>query len=107
MAQLSPFTDGVWTHDSSIALALGVRLPLRMTVLRLPSGTLLLHNPVPLDDELVDELSALGEVGEIVAPNLSHHLSVGPALRRFPFARVRGCPGLTAKKEPPTKLAPG
>jgi len=98
MNQLRKVSDDLWTHDTLLSLSLGLRLPLRMTVVRLPSGKLLLHNPVAMDDALAGELAALGTVSELAAPNLGHHLSVAPVLRRFPSALVRGCPGLAAKK---------
>lgn len=98
MTQLRHVAEDLWTRDTLLSLPLGLRLPLRMTVVRLPSGKLMLHNPVAMDDALADELAALGTVSELAAPNLAHHLSVGPTLKRFPSAVVRGCPGLAAKK---------
>jgi len=98
MNQLRQVSDDLWTRDTLLSLSLGLRLPLRMTVFRLPSGKLVLHNPVAMDDTLAAELAALGAVSELAAPNLGHHLSVEPTLKRFPAAVVRGCPGLAAKK---------
>lgn len=98
MALLTPVTADVWTHETTLFLPLGLRLPLRMTVVRLPSGRVLIHNPVALDDELAADIASRGPVAELVAPNLSHHLFLGPAAKRFPAAAVRGPRGLAAKK---------
>jgi hypothetical protein len=95
---MQELTPDVWSHDTVLSLPLGLRLPLRMTVLRLPSGKLLLHNPVAIDDELAAALDRLGPVAELAAPNLYHHLFLGWAARRYPLAAVRGPKGLSPKK---------
>jgi len=96
---MQELTSDVWSHDTMLSLPLGLRLPLRMTVLRLPSGKLLLHNPVAIDDQLAAAIDKLGPVTELAAPNLYHHLFLGPAVRRYPAAAVRGPRHLSAKKE--------
>jgi hypothetical protein len=98
MALLTPVATDIWTHETTLALPLGLRLPLRMTVIRLPSGQVLIHNPVALDDELVADIASVGPVAELAAPNLAHHLFLGPAAKRFPTAAARGPRGLAAKK---------
>ena len=99
---LSPLTDDVWTvphHFSAPAL----RIPLRMTVLRLGDGGLLLYSPVPLEGELPDQLAELGEVQHIVAPSRFHHLHAASAAALFPAAKLWGAVGL-AKKRPDLQL---
>ncbi|MDJ0837523.1 MAG: DUF4336 domain-containing protein [Acidobacteriota bacterium] len=71
----------------------------RMTVVRLEGGKLLLHSPVPLDGPLQDELSQLGTVAYIVAPNAFHHLHIGPYPAAFPDAALYG-PKALAEKRP-------
>jgi hypothetical protein len=97
--------DGVHTHEASITLGPGVRLPARATLLRLRDGGLMLHSPVAVADEDARAISALGEVKMIVAPSLYHWLFVEGATRRWPGARVLAVPGL-AKKMPGMKLDP-
>jgi hypothetical protein len=70
-----------------------------MTVVRLQDGGLWLHSPIRLDDELIAELRALGEVRAIVCPNKMHHLFAHTAVAAFPEAQLFGAPGL-AKKRP-------
>ena len=64
---------------------------------RLDDG-LWLHSPLPLDDAMSKAIRELGEVAHIVAPNCFHHLNIGPAIKRFPKARVHAPRGLRAKR---------
>ena len=43
-----------------------------MAVLRLSDGSLWVHSPVSLDDDLAAALAELGEVKHIVTPNYEH-----------------------------------
>jgi hypothetical protein len=88
----------IWTVEHPMRFPGGVRLPSRMTVIRLPGGDLLLHSPVPIDDALAAELAALGPVAHIVAPSLLHHLFVPAALERYPQALLTAAPGLAEKR---------
>lgn len=76
----------------------GLHLRLRMVVVRLDDGTLWLHSPVPIDDEVADAIGALGEVAHLVAPNRNHHLHFAAAQARYPSATTWGAPGLREKK---------
>jgi hypothetical protein len=71
----------------------------RMTVLGLEDGGLLLHSPVPLEDGDRAAIRALGPVRAIVAPNLWHHLFVGPAAEAFPDAERWAAPGLPRRRK--------
>ncbi len=88
----------LWTCDAEQKLGLAVRMPLRMTVLRLPDETLALVSPVRISDELAAELATLGEVSTLIAPNALHHLHLPAALARYPRARVLVAPGVAAKQ---------
>lgn len=90
--------EGLWTVEHHRRAA-GIHVRLRMNVVRLAGGGLWLHSPVPLDDRLAAQLSALGPVEHIVAPNRFHHLFAGPARERFPRARLWGAPGLPEKRK--------
>lgn len=99
---LEPFAEGVWIA-SAPQKYLGWQLGTRMTVLRLSDASLLLHSPIALDESLKSEIDTLGPVSHIVAPNLFHHLYVGPAADAFPEAKVHGPAGLR-KKRPDLRL---
>ena len=43
-----------------------------MAVLRLSGGSIWVHSPVSLDDELAAALAEIGEVKHIVTPNFEH-----------------------------------
>ena len=98
-AGLRPLAPGVWCADARARLGGGVALPIRMTVVRLPDGTLWVHSPIRLTDELVAELRALGPVAHLVSPNLFHHLFLAQAAERFPEARVWAPAGLEKKQK--------
>lgn len=70
-----------------------------MTVVRLASGFLLVHSPIRPTDAMREELSRLGEVRFIVAPNKYHHLYAGEFAAAFPDARLYIAPGLQEKRK--------
>jgi hypothetical protein len=87
----------VWGVSDERSLPGGVRLPLRATLIRLPDGGLWMHSPVPFDRATADAIDALGPVRSIVAGNLQHHVSFGPAVARWPAARTFAPAGLRSK----------
>jgi uncharacterized protein DUF4336 len=89
---------GLWTVAAPQRF-LGLHLGTRMTVVRLASGALWLHSPVPLTPALASALDALGPVGHIVCPNLYHHLHAGPYAERYREARVHAPAGLRRKRK--------
>lgn len=95
---LEPIGEDIWGVPGQIAMAGGVRLPLRATVVRLPDGALWLHSPVRLSDEVAAALDALGPVRHIVAPSGFHHLYAGEALRRWPDAVLSKSSALVKKR---------
>lgn len=94
---LERVTDDVWTAQDTLRF-LGLLLPIRMTVIRLEHGGLWLHSPLRPTDELVAQVSALGPVQHLVAPNCLHHLFIGEWKSRFPDARMHGAPRLATKR---------
>jgi hypothetical protein len=97
LTRLAPVGPDVWQAASEIRQPGGVRMPLNMTVIRLPDG-LVLVSPVAIDAALADEIRALGEVCEIVSPSCLHHLHLGAASAQWREARVLAPPGLTRKR---------
>ncbi len=94
---LTRFAENVWTVDAPLSF-LGMRIGTRMTVVRLPSGALLLHSPIELGAALRGEIDALGEVAHVVAPNVYHHLWAVDAARAYPRAKVHAPSGLRSKR---------
>jgi hypothetical protein len=95
---LQEIAPNLWHVQHQFKLS-GVTVSSRMTVVRLASGKLWLHSPVPLTPQVRDQLAALGEVGYIVAPSKMHHLFLSACAAAYPQAQLFGARGL-AKKRP-------
>lgn len=89
--EYSPGT--LWLMPYPVSLA-GARFEARMTVVRLGDGSLLVHSPGPLDEDVSGWMRTLGHVGLIVAPGNFHHLHVAAWQRAFPDAATWICPGV-------------
>jgi hypothetical protein len=92
-----PAADGVWIVDSG-PIGRVIRMPIRMTVLRLASGALWLHSPTPFTPALRDALESLGPIGHIVAPNSAHWMFIEAWQDACPDAVVWAAPGLQARR---------
>jgi hypothetical protein len=95
---LSAVAEDLWTVEHPMRFPGGVRIPSRMTIVRLPGGDLILHSPIPIDDQLAAEIAALGSVAHVIAPSLAHHIFVTGALARYPNALLVAAPGLAEKR---------
>lgn len=89
-----PVAEGVHIVDSLMEGPLGTQLPVRMTVLRLPDGSLLLHSPTAFSPALGAALASLGPVRHLVAPNIAHWTFLEAWQRAFPEAVTWAAPGL-------------
>ena len=94
---LEQLHDDVWTAAAPQTM-LGLHLGTRMTVVRLPSGGLWVHSPISLDEAAHEALRALGPIEHILAPNLYHHLHVGPMASAHEEAVVHARPALRKKR---------
>lgn len=91
---LKPVAEGLWIVDSGPLRMLGMKLPVRMTVIRLAGGDLLLHSPTRFDEGLRQAMQRLGRIRHLVAPNSAHWRHVGDWQRRCPDAVTWAAPGL-------------
>lgn len=94
LAEIAP---NLWTVTQPLRF-LGLEVGSRMTIVRLPSGDLVLISPIrmlPHDRPAIDRL---GTVRHIIAPNLFHHLSIASTLALYPNAQVWGVTGLPEKR---------
>jgi hypothetical protein len=87
--------DGVWIVTASCP----VPLHRRMTVWRLPDGSLLAHSVIAMDDARMAKLDALGRVAIILVPHTGHRLDAGFYKTRYPDARVVAPAAARAKVE--------
>ena len=102
---LSKLDENLWVASRPLKLFVG-DIGCRMTVIRLPSGGLLLHSPVPLDPPTRQALDALGPVRWIVGPSKVHHLYLGDYASAYPAAQLRR--GARPRREAPRPpLPPG
>ncbi|KAH0537421.1 hypothetical protein FGG08_005774 [Glutinoglossum americanum] len=68
-------------------------------VVRLRSGALAVFSPVALTPEVKDVVTALGgNLRYMIAPDMEHHLFLGPWHQAFPEAKVIGPGGLPEKR---------
>lgn len=96
-ASLTKLDAHLWAASRDNALPGGIHLGVTMIVARLPSGTLWLCSPIPMDDALAAQLQELGPVSDIVAPNLFHNAWAAAAKERFPAATLHAPAGLRRK----------
>jgi len=84
--------ENLWSAEHEFGWQGGlIRIPVRMTVIRLEEGPLILHSPIPIPPELRSELDGLGPVGFIVVPE-AHGRFAGEAARAYPAARLLAAP---------------
>ncbi|MDG1482852.1 MAG: DUF4336 domain-containing protein [Myxococcota bacterium] len=95
---LTQLAEALWVAHHPHTF-IGLNFGARMTIIKLPDGSLLLHSPIPITDGLAADIDRLGAVRHLIAPNLFHHLFIGDAAARWPEATVYGPEGL-AKKRP-------
>lgn len=94
---LKPVADGVWIVDSGPLRAMGLALPVRMTVVRLRGGDVWLHSPTRHDPGLQREIGSIGPIRHLVAPNVAHWSFVSDWLAACPGATTWAAPGLRAR----------
>lgn len=97
MGQLIALDEGLWVVERPQTFY-GLPVGTHMTVMRLRSGSLLLHSPVAIDPGLRAELDAVGRVAYAVAPNRVHHLYAGEVETHWPEAKLWIGPGLERKR---------
>jgi hypothetical protein len=94
---LTNLAPDLWIATRQFTNELGV-VTSRMTVIRLKDGRILLHSPVPIEQDLLSAVENLGQVAALIAPNLFHHQFVTEWRSAFPEAKAFCAPGLAAKR---------
>ncbi|MXP65856.1 DUF4336 domain-containing protein [Roseomonas sp. M0104] len=89
-----PVAENVFIVDSLLPGPLGAVLPVRMTVIRLPDGSLLVHSPTRFSDPLKQKLEELGPILHLVAPSLAHWRFLEEWQHACPSAITWAAPGL-------------
>lgn len=94
---LRPVAPDLWIADGPAIPAFGLPIPVRMTVVRLPSGGLWLHSPIRAEPGLLAEVQELGPVRHLVAPNEAHFSWLPDWKRAFPEADAWAAPGVRGR----------
>ena len=89
-------TDSLWVAQIPLR-TYGLEIGTRMSVCRLGSGDLWVHSAIKLDQELRQQLYALGTVRFVVAPNRQHHFFLRDFIAAYPQALLFGSPDLPQK----------
>lgn len=96
---LKPVAEGIWIVDSGPLRALGIPLPVRMTVVRLDDGTLWLHSPTRYDARLHRDIAALGPIRHLVAPNIAHWTFLKAWQTQCPESLTWAAPNLRQRRQ--------
>ena len=64
---LKPVAENLWIVDSGPQEAMGLSLPVRMTVIRLSNGDVWLHSPTRFNGELRREIETLDRAALLAA----------------------------------------
>src|SRR3954463_12475647 len=91
--------DDIWIVDDTPIHPAGLRLPVRMTVIRLSSGGVLLHSPIRYSSSLRMELERIGPIKYLLAPNVAHWMFLSGWQKALPDAITLAVPGLANRKQ--------
>ncbi len=84
----------LWRVEGDLPGGRGHRV---MTIVKLASGGLLVHNGIALEEELMAEIEAFGKPEILVVPNGYHRLDAKVFKQRYPQMRVL-CPASAKKR---------
>lgn len=87
----------VWVAEQPLKY-FGLSVGTRMTVIRLANDELIAISPIQASGGIVEQLSKLGTVRHIIAPNLYHYLFAAEFKKLYPDAIFWAAPGLDARK---------
>jgi hypothetical protein len=94
---LRAIATDLWVAEQPLKY-FGLEVGTRMTVIRLNQDQLVIIAPIQLQDKTVDQINQLGNVSDIIAPNLYHHLFLNQCKQRYPNATLWATSGLQDKR---------
>jgi len=95
---LRELAPGLLTVVGQIPMPLG-NFPRRMTVVALPRSRTAIWSPIPLGEDEMARIEALGAPAFLVIPNPSHRLDARPFRARYPKAKIITAPGAEKRVE--------
>ncbi len=98
MPRLQNIGPNIWIAEGPSITFLAMRITTRSTIVKLTDGSIWFHSPIAFDEDLAREISSLGQIRYLVAPNIYHHLYLGEWQARYPDAQLIAAPGLSAKR---------
>jgi hypothetical protein len=96
---LMQVAENLWIFDDDPINVADLRLPIRMTIIRLAGGDLLLHSATRFSSALREQLERLGTIRYFLAPSIAHWVFVPGWQEVLPDALLWAVPGLGARKE--------
>ena len=91
---LEKLEPNLWRIEGDIPGASGTRV---MTIVKLASGGLVIHNGIALEEDLMKEIETFGTPEVLIVPNSFHRLDAAVYKQRYPKLRVL-CPSAATKK---------
>ncbi|MGR3363455.1 MAG: DUF4336 domain-containing protein [Maritimibacter harenae] len=92
-----PVAPDIWIVDGPAIRFYGMPFSTRATLVRLADGSLWVHSPTRMTDELADRVAALGAPAHLVAPNWIHYAYIADWKARFPEARTWAAPNVARR----------
>lgn len=96
---LKQLAQDVWIVDSGPISAMGIKLPVRMSIIRLNDGSLLLHSPTRYTPQLGRALQELGTIRHLIAPTIAHWMFLKEWQRAYPEVTSWGVPRLRERAQ--------
>jgi hypothetical protein len=101
--KLTRVTDGILTVIGEIKMPL-MKLPRRMTLVRLNGGRLVVFNAIALDEDEMRQIEDFGTPAFLIVPNDHHRLDSRIWKERYPAMRVIAPEGSREKVEEAVKV---
>jgi hypothetical protein len=95
---LKNISKNIWIIDGDAVPFFGMPYTTRTTIIRLSNGDLWIHSPLKISINLIEQITELGNVKYLIAPNKLHHLFLADWMQKFPDAICYAPPGLSKKR---------
>ena len=96
---LKPVAQDIWIVDGPMIRFYGLPFSTRATIVRLTNGDIWVHSPTKLEAGLIAEITALGPVRHLIAPNWIHYAYVAEWQDQFPDTVSWAAPGVKERAE--------
>lgn len=98
MRHMELLAQDIWIFEGRAVQFMGFPFSTRMTVIRLSNDELWIHSPIELSDEIMEQISMLGRVKYLIAPNHLHHLFLLEWIESYPDVEVYGTSEVIKKR---------